>query len=190
MDLRFTPEEIAFRDEVRTFFTTEVPLEIRRKVIEGRGLSKAGHRHRAQDAAQARLGDAATGRWNGAAAIGRRSSSIMYQEEMQAAGVPPPLAFNVSMNGPVLIQFGTEAQKQRFLPRMAALDDWWCQGFSEPGSGSDLASLKTTRGARGRPLHRQRPEDLDHAGAARRLDLLPGAHRPRAPRSSSASPTC
>ena len=52
------------------------------------------------------------------------------------------------MIGPVLIQFGTEAQKQRFLPRAANIDDWWCQGFSEPGAGSDLASLKTAAGAK------------------------------------------
>src|SRR6202020_3361919 len=51
--------------------------------------------------------------------------------------------FNITMIGPVLIQFGTEEQKKRFLPRAANLDDWWCQGFSEPGAGSDLASLKT-----------------------------------------------
>jgi alkylation response protein AidB-like acyl-CoA dehydrogenase len=57
--------------------------------------------------------------------------------------VPQPLPFNVAMCGPVVIAFGTEAQKQRFLPRMASLDDWWCQGFSEPGAGSDLAGLNT-----------------------------------------------
>jgi pimeloyl-CoA dehydrogenase large subunit len=68
----------------------------------------------------------------------------IYTEELQFNCVPPPLAFNVSMCGPVIIAFGTEAQKQHFLPRMAALDDWWCQGFSEPGAGSDLASLSTT----------------------------------------------
>ncbi|MDF3809864.1 pimeloyl-CoA dehydrogenase large subunit, partial [Rhodopseudomonas sp. BAL398] len=56
---------------------------------------------------------------------------------------PPPLAFGVSMGGPVIYTFGNEAQKSRFLPRIANVDDWWCQGFSEPGSGSDLASLKT-----------------------------------------------
>jgi pimeloyl-CoA dehydrogenase large subunit len=143
MDLRFTPEEIAFRDEARKFFTTEVPLEIRRKVIEGKGLSK-------QDIVTAHKALHKRGwatpnwpvEWGGCdwTAV----QLYMYQEEMQAAGVPPPLAFNTSMNGPVLIQFGTEAQKKKFLPRMAALDDWWCQGFSEPGSGSDLASLKTT----------------------------------------------
>jgi alkylation response protein AidB-like acyl-CoA dehydrogenase len=63
---------------------------------------------------------------------------------MQQAPAPSPLPFGVSMVGPVIIAFGSEAQKRRFLPRIANLDDWWCQGFSEPGSGSDLASLKTT----------------------------------------------
>jgi alkylation response protein AidB-like acyl-CoA dehydrogenase len=58
--------------------------------------------------------------------------------------VPAPLGFNVNMVGPVIATFGSEAQKRRFLPRAANLDDWWCQGFSEPGAGSDLASLKTT----------------------------------------------
>src|SRR5262249_48646016 len=53
-------------------------------------------------------------------------------------------AFGVTMVGPVIIAFGSDAQKKRFLPRIANLDDWWCQGFSEPGSGSDLASLKTS----------------------------------------------
>ncbi|MFV0298878.1 MAG: acyl-CoA dehydrogenase family protein, partial [Hyphomicrobiaceae bacterium] len=68
----------------------------------------------------------------------------VFGEEMQLNGVPPPVGFNVTMHGPVLIQFGTEEQKKYHLPRIAACDDFWCQGFSEPGSGSDLASLKTT----------------------------------------------
>ena len=96
---------------------------------------------------------------------------------MQQAPAPEPLPFGVNMVGPVIIAFGTEAQKQQFLPRIANLDDWWCQGFSEPGAGSDLASLKTKAEARRRPLRRQRPEDMDDARAVRRLDLLPGAHR-------------
>lgn len=61
----------------------------------------------------------------------------------KAAPAPQPLAFGVSMVGPVIYTFGSEEQKKRFLPRIANVDDWWCQGFSEPGSGSDLASLKT-----------------------------------------------
>ena len=65
-------------------------------------------------------------------------------DELHQAPAPEPLSFNVSMLGPVLIQFGTEEQKARFLPRAANLDDWWAQGFSEPGAGSDLAALRTS----------------------------------------------
>ena len=68
---------------------------------------------------------------------------MIFLEENQIAPAPELSSFNITMLGPVLIQFGTEEQKQRFLPRAANLDDWWCQGFSEPGAGSDLASLKT-----------------------------------------------
>ncbi len=62
---------------------------------------------------------------------------------MQQANVPTPIGFNVTMVGPVIAQFGSEAQKQQFLPKTANADIFWCQGFSEPGSGSDLASLRT-----------------------------------------------
>src|SRR6516165_2344 len=68
----------------------------------------------------------------------------IFLEELQQAPAPPPLAFGVTMVGSMIIAFGSDAQKKRFLPRIANLDDWWCQGFSEPGSGSDLASLKTS----------------------------------------------
>ena len=68
----------------------------------------------------------------------------LWNEEMQAAGVPTPLAFNASMIGPVIAQFGTEEQKKEFLPKTANIDIWWSQGFSEPDAGSDLASLRTT----------------------------------------------
>ena len=69
---------------------------------------------------------------------------MIFLNENQRAAAPEVLSFNITMIGPVLIQFGTEAQKQRFLSRAANLDDWWCQGFSEPGAESDLASLKTS----------------------------------------------
>ena len=68
---------------------------------------------------------------------------MIFLEENQMAPAPELSSFNITMIGPVLLQFGTEEQKKRFLPRAANLDDWWCQGFSEPGAGSDLASLKT-----------------------------------------------
>ncbi len=67
----------------------------------------------------------------------------LYQDEMQQANVPTPIGFNVTMVGPVIAQFGNDAQKQHFLPKTANADIFWCQGFSEPGSGSDLASLRT-----------------------------------------------
>ncbi len=67
----------------------------------------------------------------------------IFNEELQSYPAPQPLAFGVSMVGPVIYTFGNEEQKKQYLPRIANVDDWWCQGFSEPGSGSDLASLKT-----------------------------------------------
>ena len=143
MDLRFSPDENAFRAEVRQFFQTEIPLAIRRKVIEGRELTKQDivTSHKAMH----KQGWATPGwpkEWGGTGWT--PVQFYMFGEEMQTNGVPPPVGFNVSMHGPVLIQFGTEKQKQHFLPRIASCDDWWCQGFSEPGSGSDLASLKTS----------------------------------------------
>ena len=68
---------------------------------------------------------------------------MIFLEELLLNNAPELSGFNITMIGPVLIQFGTEEQKRHFLPRAANLDDWWCQGFSEPGAGSDLAALKT-----------------------------------------------
>ena len=143
MDLRFTPEENAFRQEVRTFFTTEVPLHVRQKTEVGEHLSKADMV--ASHKALAKKGWAAP-HWpkqyggTGWTPIQHH----IFTEELQACAVPQPLPFNVSMCGPVIIAFGTEEQKKKYLPAMYNLDDWWCQGFSEPGAGSDLAGLSTT----------------------------------------------
>ena len=143
MDLRFTPEELAFRDEVRTFMRTALPTDIRSKLVEGRRLKKDDL------VVWQRILNAkgwAVPHWP--AEWGGRNwtptQHYIFLEEMQQAPAPPPLAFGVTMVGPVIIAFGSDAQKKRFLPRIANLDDWWCQGFSEPGSGSDLASLKTS----------------------------------------------
>ncbi len=143
MDLNFTPEEVAFRDEVRHFFRTEIPADIRAKHLGGEHATR-------EEMVQTQRTMNANGyavphwprEWGG-----KDWTSVqlyLYQDEMQLAGVPHPLPFNVSMVGPVIAQFGNEAQKKRFLPRAANIDDWWCQGFSEPGAGSDLASLRTT----------------------------------------------
>jgi pimeloyl-CoA dehydrogenase large subunit len=143
MDLRFSPEENAFRQELRSFFRSAVPESIRTKVMEDRRLSKAElvASHKALHAKGLAVPHWPR-EWGGS--DWTPIQHYIYTEELQYNGVPQPLPFNVAMCGPVIIAFGTAEQKQRFLPRMASLDDWWCQGFSEPGAGSDLAGLKTT----------------------------------------------
>src|SRR5690348_8747366 len=142
MDLNFTPDELAFREEARRFFRTEIPEPIRRKVEEGQKLDKDDivTAHRILNAR-----GWAVPNWP-VAWGGQDWSPVQFylrQDEMQLACVPPPLPFNASMVGPVIAEFGNEEQKRRFLPATANLDIWWCQGFSEPGAGSDLAGLKT-----------------------------------------------
>ncbi|HEY4174223.1 MAG TPA: acyl-CoA dehydrogenase family protein, partial [Rhodopila sp.] len=142
MDLRFTPEELAFREEVRTFIRENLPADTRDRM-------KLGHPPRKEDTVRWQRILNAKGwaalswpkEWGGPgwSAI----QKMIFLEENLMAPAPELLSFNITMLGPVLLQFGTEEQKKRYLPRAANLDDWWCQGFSEPGAGSDLASLKT-----------------------------------------------
>jgi pimeloyl-CoA dehydrogenase large subunit len=142
MDLRFTPEELAFRDEVRAFFRANLPESIRTKLAEGKHLAK-------DDIItwQRILNKQGWAVANWPAEWGGTGWSpvqqYMFQEELQLTPAPQPLGFGVTMVGPVIIAFGSEAQKKRHLPAIANLDVWWCQGFSEPGAGSDLASLRT-----------------------------------------------
>ncbi len=143
MDLRFTEEECAFRQRMRDFFHREIPASIREHVQRGE------HVHRDEQVQAQRILNAhglAVPHWPKQWG-GQDWSPVqlyLWQDEMQLACVPPPLGFNVNMVGPVIAQFGSEAQKHRFLPATANLDIWWCQGFSEPGAGSDLASLRTS----------------------------------------------
>ena len=143
MDLSFTPEETAFRDQMREFFTTEIPAHIREQVKRGEHVSKDSQieSQRIMNAHGLAVPHWPT-EWGG-----QDWSPVqlyIYQDEMQQACVSPPLGFNANMVGPVIAQFGSEAQKKQFLPATANLDIWWCQGFSEPGAGSDLASLRTS----------------------------------------------
>ncbi|TFV71878.1 acyl-CoA dehydrogenase [Blastococcus sp. CT_GayMR19] len=143
MRLQLSPELEAFREEMRTFFTTQVPQEIRDHVAAHRELDKEDY-VRAQQVLNA--AGLAVPHWP--VEWGGRDWTPLqrhiWREEMQLACVPEPLAFNASMIGPVLAAFGSQEQKERFLPKTANLDIWWCQGFSEPDAGSDLASLRTT----------------------------------------------
>jgi alkylation response protein AidB-like acyl-CoA dehydrogenase len=143
MDLDFSLQEKAFRSEVRSFIEANLPSETRAKVIGDRPLDKADivNWQRILN----RRGWA-TPSWPkehggpGWSAVER----YIFLDELHQGGAPEPISFNVAMLGPVVIAYGSEEQKKRLLPRLANLDDWWCQGFSEPGAGSDLANLSTT----------------------------------------------
>jgi alkylation response protein AidB-like acyl-CoA dehydrogenase len=143
MRLQLSPELEAFREEMRTFFTTQVPQEIRDTVAARRHLSKEQYVEAMRTLNAAGL---AVPHWP--VEWGGRGWTPLqlhiWREEMQLACVPEPLPFNASMIGPVIAAFGSQEQKERFLPRTANIDIWWCQGFSEPDAGSDLASLRTT----------------------------------------------
>ena len=148
MDLSFSKEELAFRDEVRAFFKESVPPAVRQKLLEGRHTSKEDlvNWQRTLN----RKGWAVTHWPKQYGGTGWTPvQQYIFLEELQAAPAPSPLPFGVNMVGPVIYTFGNEEQKKYYLPRIANLDDWWCQGFSEPGSGSDLASLKTTAKRKG-----------------------------------------
>ena len=142
MDINYTPEELAFRDEVRAFLDEKLPKDIASKVKNSQHLGKED-----------------TIRWQkilnekGWMAMhwptehgGTGWSPIqkhIFEEECAEYGAPTVLPFGVNMVAPVLIKFGTDEQKQKYLPPILNSDVWWCQGYSEPGAGSDLAGLKT-----------------------------------------------
>lgn len=142
MDLEFTPEERAFREEVRGFIRDNLPPALADKNRRNYHLAKedyvAWHRilhKRGWGAPNWPKEYGGTG-WS---AVQR----YIFDEECAAADAPPLVPFGIAMVGPVIYTFGNEAQKRHYLPRILSMEDWWCQGYSEPGSGSDLASLRT-----------------------------------------------
>ena len=141
MDLNYTPEEESFRAEVRAFLSAELPADIRDKVNLGRRLRK-DDLVRWQKILYRRGWGA--GMWP--TRFGGAGWSVVEQhifdEEGAAIGAPPQIPFALRMVAPVLMTFGNAAQQEYYLPRIISGQDWWCQGYSEPGSGSDLASLR------------------------------------------------
>ena len=143
MDLLYTAAEREFRDEVAGWLAASIPADLRAKVVEYRHLSKDDLRrwHRIL-ADKGWIAPAWPTEWGGT-----RWSVVeryIFEEACGYAGAPPLVPFGLAMCAPVLLRFGTDAQKQRFLPRIYRGDDFWCQGYSEPDAGSDLASLRTT----------------------------------------------
>jgi len=142
MNLEFTAEENAFRAQVRQFVAEQLPADIRDKVRGAQRLQREDYL-RWQRILHAQGWGASswpaqfggTG-WN---AVQRH----IFDEECAQGGAPGQISFGLKMVAPVLMKFGTPEQQQRWLPRILDGTEWWCQGYSEPGSGSDLASLKT-----------------------------------------------
>ena len=150
MELSWSAEEVAFRQEVRGFLDAELTTDLRRA---GRSLTSVYATYEVGMAWQKilhRRGWAAPA-WP--VAYGGCGWSVaqryIWASEASAAGAPPVSPMGIGMCGPVLIGHGTAAQKAHFLPRMLSGEDFWCQGYSEPGSGSDLASLQMTAVADG-----------------------------------------
>ena len=142
MDLGFTSEEEAFRDEVRAFYAESLRPSLADRVRLGHGLNK--HEQEAWQATLARRGWLVPHwpvEWGGTgwSAVER----YIFDLESSLANAPRTVPFGFSMLAPVLLKYGSEEQKRHWLPRMIDGSDWWCQGYSEPGAGSDLAALKT-----------------------------------------------
>jgi len=143
MDLQFTTEELAFRDEVRAFLKDKLPEELAHKVKNGLRLTKPDmERWHAILNERGWLANHWPEQYGGPgwSAV----QKFIFEHECALAGTPRIVPFGLSMLGPVLIKYGNEQQKNYWLPRILNGADWWCQGYSEPGSGSDLASVKTT----------------------------------------------
>ena len=142
MQLSFTTEQEAFRLEVRAFVKAHLPADIRRKVAMGlrlehvdyvtwfRILQARGWLTPGWPVAHGGPG------WD-------HVQRYIFDEETLLGGAPRIIASGIQMLAPVLLAFGTEAQKQQYLPGILNSNTWWAQGFSEPGAGSDLAALKT-----------------------------------------------
>ncbi|QHE84599.1 acyl-CoA dehydrogenase family protein [Hydrogenophaga sp. BPS33] len=141
MNLNFSPEHQAFRAEVRDFLNTQLPLDIRERTLRGEKLSKDDHiRWQRVLAARGWLAHGWSKAYGGTGwgPIER----FIWDEEVHLAGAPRRNIPAIDLLGPLIIEYGTEEQKQRFLPPILASEHWWCQGFSEPQAGSDLAALK------------------------------------------------
>ena len=143
MDLNYSVEELAFRDEVRDWLQANLPNDLRKKVIDYQELSRddllGWHRILAK---KGWIAPEWPVEWGGKDwTVVQR---YIFEEECAFAGCPPLIPFGLKMCGPVLHRFGTPEQQQRFLPGIYNGDVFWCQGYSEPESGSDLASLKTS----------------------------------------------
>jgi len=142
MDLAFSPEENAFREQVRDFVARHLPAHIRHKVANGIHLDRDDHILWQRTLHERGWGGVGWPRDFGGPGW-TATELYIFEEECARGGAPRLISFGLKMIAPVLMAFGSRAQQERFLPKIMAAEEWWCQGYSEPGAGSDLASLKT-----------------------------------------------
>jgi alkylation response protein AidB-like acyl-CoA dehydrogenase len=148
MNLAFSPEEIDFRRTVRNFIAERLPTEISVKVRAGKALERDDYvrwqriLHERGWAAPSWPREYGGPGWT---PVQRH----IFEEELAYGWAPRTMPFGINMLAPILMEFGNDEQRKRFLPRILNVEDWWCQGYSEPGSGSDLASLQTRAERRG-----------------------------------------
>ena len=182
----------SFRAETRAWLEANCPPEMRepmrdeKRRLLGRAQlrpSRTTRRSSGWTRWPSAAGPCPTGRRTMAAAACRRPRPRSSRQEMARIGARKPLiSFGISMLGPALLKYGSEEQKKRFLPEIARGEIRWCQGYSEPGAGSDLAGAPDQVRGQGRPLAGQRPEGLDQLCRQGRLDLLPGPHLTETPK--------
>ncbi|PXW16417.1 acyl-CoA dehydrogenase family protein [Paraburkholderia caballeronis] len=143
MNLNFTAEEEAFRADVLRFLRERLPQRLATKVQTGKRLTRddMAEWHRILNG-QGWLANHWPKEYGGPGWTAVQK--FIFENECAIAGAPRIVPFGVNMLGPVLIKYGSEAQKRYWLPRILNGDDWWCQGYSEPGAGSDLAAVRTT----------------------------------------------
>ncbi len=142
MNVNLSDEELAFREEVRAFFRDKYPEELRRKQKKGISLSRddmVRWQKILHEQGWAALNWPTEHGGTGWTPV----QKYIFANEIAMANAPDMIPFGVKMVAPVIYTFGNDEQKKRFLPDILASNVWWCQGYSEPGSGSDLASLKT-----------------------------------------------
>jgi hypothetical protein len=142
MDLAYTPEELAFRDEVRDWVNNNLPKALADKQKKGLELNKEDMQSWQKILGKKGwLGSGWSKEFGGPGWTAVQKH--LFEEACAAAGAPRILPFGPVMVAPVIMTYGNAEQQKRFLPGIASGDVWWSQGYSEPGSGSDLASLKT-----------------------------------------------
>jgi alkylation response protein AidB-like acyl-CoA dehydrogenase len=142
MDLNFSPAETAFREEVRNFVKEKLPGPIRHKVMNGVHLTRDDHVLWQRTLHQRGWGGPGWPKEFGGPGW-TPTEQYVFEEECAAGGAPRLISFGLKMIAPVLMAFGNPAQQQRYLPKILSAEEWWCQGYSEPGAGSDLAAVKT-----------------------------------------------